>query len=177
MMQAAILLGQHGDRRVVAHAARGFDCILHHRVQNGLELLERHADCKLAPAQSLAGEVGRLRRVGFYDMVDLAYVRRPFPVGMARGQHVAYRLILQEAPIIEIHADHLARPDVSLLDDIAFFQHDHAGFRTDNEHAAARHRIAQGPEPVSIKPRDHPAPIRRAHSAAGPSQGSMTALQ
>ena len=70
MVQAAILVGQHGDRRVVAHRADGFLRVLHHRVQDQFQLLQREADRELAAAQRLGIEAHRLRRVGFDDVVD-----------------------------------------------------------------------------------------------------------
>ena len=46
MVQAAILVRQHGQRRVVAHRAGRFLAVLHHRLKNQLQILDacsRHA--------------------------------------------------------------------------------------------------------------------------------------
>ena len=55
MVQATVMLAQHGNWRVIAHAAHRLGAILHHRVQNGLQLLHRGADGELPPPQPLTG--------------------------------------------------------------------------------------------------------------------------
>ena len=56
VVQAAVFLGQHGERRVVAHAADGFLAVLHHGVKDHFEFFQRGADRELAAAQFLAVE-------------------------------------------------------------------------------------------------------------------------
>src|SRR3546814_10277594 len=81
MMQAAILFRQHGNRRVVAHAADRFLGVLRHRMQDQLHVLERQAESKLALAQLIAAEIAGDRR-GVPDLVDGDDVLDPLAVGM-----------------------------------------------------------------------------------------------
>ncbi len=127
-MQAAILFGQHGDGRVVAHAACRFGGIFHHRVQDGFEFFERHADGQLAAAQSFAGVAYGFRCVGFNDVVDLLDVGGPVAISLAAGEQIEKFRVLVETRRVEIHGDGFARADAALLDNIAFFQRHHAGF-------------------------------------------------
>src|SRR5581483_11562404 len=54
MVEAAILLGKHGERRVVAHRANRFFSFLRHRLQDELEVLEAPAERDLATPQLVA---------------------------------------------------------------------------------------------------------------------------
>ena len=40
MRQRPVLLGQHGERRVVAHRAHGFLAVLDHRMKDELEIFD-----------------------------------------------------------------------------------------------------------------------------------------
>ncbi len=54
VMQAAIVVRQHRQRRVVAHRADGFLGVGDHRLQDQLDVLEAPAERHLAPAQLFA---------------------------------------------------------------------------------------------------------------------------
>ena len=56
MVHAAIGVGQHRERRVVAHRADGFLAVLDHGMEDHLEILDRPADRELAAAQLVGRE-------------------------------------------------------------------------------------------------------------------------
>ena len=90
-MQAAILVGQHRDGRVVAHAADGFLPVLDHRVQDNLQLLHGGADGKLAAAQRLALCTATGSGASVFTMWSIcARPAGPFTEGLAAGQHVLH---------------------------------------------------------------------------------------
>ena len=70
VMERPVLLGEHGQRRVVAHRADRFLCLLDHRVEHQLQILHGDADGELAASQPLAVEQGRLASARFDDVVD-----------------------------------------------------------------------------------------------------------
>ena len=161
MVQTAMLARQHGKRRVVAHRAHGFLRVFHHRMQDDFQLFQRGANRHLTTAQRLALIRHRLRRVGLDDLIDLGDRLGPFAEGLTGGQHVLHLIVGVEARGIEIDADALARTHAALLDNFAFVDLDHAGFRADDEHAALGDRIAQRTQAVAVQTGDDPFAVRR----------------
>ena len=72
MVQAAIMVGQHGERRVVAHRADRFLGVLDHRMQDQLEILEVQPKATLAAAQLLAARTATGSVARSDQVVDLA---------------------------------------------------------------------------------------------------------
>ena len=83
MVQATVMLAQHGNRRVIAHAANRLGAILHHGVQNGLQLLHRGADGQLPPPQPLAGIERGLRLVVTDNLINARGALNPFAKRLA----------------------------------------------------------------------------------------------
>ena len=135
VVQPAIALGQHGQRRVVAHGTDGLGRFLHHRVQDELQLLERGANGQLAAAEFLADVQRGLRGIGLDDAVDLGDAPGPCGVVVPRGQHVLHLLVAIERAGFEVDGDGLARPHPALGTDVAFVELHHAGFGSDHQQA------------------------------------------
>src|SRR3546814_12185625 len=64
VVQAAILVGEDGDRRIVAHRADRLLLVLDHRMQDQLQILHRPADRDLTAAQRIPCQRPRLVEIG-----------------------------------------------------------------------------------------------------------------
>src|SRR5258708_32526149 len=107
MMEPAILVRKHGERRVVAHRADGFLALLDHRLEDELELLEAPADGGLAAAQLVARELHRLALL-LDELIDDRDVRRPFAVRARAGAEIPHLAIQEEPAGDQGDADHPA---------------------------------------------------------------------
>ncbi len=96
MMQSAVALRQHGERRVVAHRADRLLRVFHHRVQQHFLLFHGEANGDLAAAQQLGVVDDRFDRVGLDDVVDHLDALGPFAERLARGEQVLQRLVAIE---------------------------------------------------------------------------------
>ena len=110
MVQAAIAIGKHCDRRVITHRTDSFLLILHHWMQDHFQLFQRETNGKLAAAECLALEQGGFGRIGLHDMVDLGDAPGPFAECLAGGEHVLYLVVAVEARGGQIDADGSAGP-------------------------------------------------------------------
>jgi hypothetical protein len=133
MVQSAIMLGEHGDRRIVTHAPDRLVPFLHHRVEDHLQLLEREAGAELAAAQLLAFVHHGLGRIGLDDVVDHADAARPLAEGLAGGEELADFGIAVETRPIKIDTDRLAGADTAFGQDRRFVELHHAGLGADDE--------------------------------------------
>ena len=161
MVQPAIVLREHGERRVVAHAADRLVPLLHHRMEDQLQLFERMSGAELAPPQLLALVDRGLRRIGLDDMVDLRDAARPFAEGLTGGEKLADLGIDMKARLVEIDADRLAGTHAPLGDNRLLVELHHAGLGADDEQRIGGDGVAQRAQPVAVEPGDHPAPVGR----------------
>ena len=150
VVQAAVALGQHGDRRVVTHAADGLGAVLHHRVQDHLQLFQRGAHGQLAAAQLGRVVHDRLRRIGFDDAVKLSDAPGPGAEVLPGGQHVLQLAIEVEPGFVQIDADALARPNPALGHDLGFRELHHARLGPHDQQVVGRHSVAQGAQAVAV---------------------------
>ena len=57
-----------------------------------------------------------------------AMLRQPVTVGMAGGHLGLHLPIAEQAALLQIHCQHLARAEATLFDDAALLKLDHTGF-------------------------------------------------
>ena len=115
VVQAAIPLRQHRDRRVVAHAA---DRLLARPPPSGAgsspaprAWSRRRAGGGAAPRP----RTGTGSAASVLTMLSICGdALRPLAERLARGQHVLQLVVAVELPLVQIDADRLARPDAAL---------------------------------------------------------------
>ncbi len=161
-MQAAILVRQHRQRRVVAHRADGFLAVLGHGLEDQLHVFHRQIETGLAAGQRLARDGGGLGAVAD-QAVELGGLFQPVFIGLLGRQHVLQLAVLEEAAGLEVDGDHLARADAALLDHGALGDADHAGLGTDDQQSVGGDRVAHRTQSVAVHAGDDPASIGRAH--------------
>ena len=159
MVQAAIMVGQHRQRRVVAHGADRFLAFLDHGLKDQLHVLHGQAIGKLAALEFLGRQFHRLGRAGLDQAVQLGDVLGPLAIGLAGGQHVLEFGVAVQAAGLQVHGDGLAGSDAALFHHVGLGHLDHAGFGTDDQQAVLGDGDAHGPQAVAVHAGDHPAAI------------------
>ena len=176
VVQAAVAVGEHRHRRVVAHGPDGLLAVLHHRAEDQFDLLQRPSEQDLEAAQ----RIGRQRRLLAGAVLDDAVERQdrpdPFAVGPPGGDQVLQLGVAVELPGAKVHGDGLAGAEPPLLDRVGFPDRHHAGFGADDQQAVAGHGVTHRPEAVAVHAADDPGavgggdrrrPVPRLHDAIG----------
>ena len=158
MAQRAILLGQNGAWRVIAHACYGFFAIFGHGGQNLLQLLNAVTGRNLALAQFRPGIERRFahtreRVVQFVDLAD------PLAKGLCIRQPVLDLGVVIELALGHIHGQHLTGPKRALFLDRALVNRHHPGLGPCNHQPVTCHHIAHRAQAVAVKPGADPATI------------------
>jgi hypothetical protein len=158
VVQAAVTVGEHRKRDVVAHGAGRLLGIGDHRVEDQLEVLHRHAEVKLPAAQPVLVEGDRLAVIGPDQVVDHRDLPDPVAKGARLGKMVLDLAVVIELAFEQVDGDHLPGAQAALFDNPFLGQANHAGLRAGEEQAVFGDRIAQGPQPVAVHAGDRPAP-------------------
>ena len=161
MVQAAIVLAQHCHGRVITHAADGLRTILHHRVQDHLQVFHRGPNRKLAAAQFCRIIACRLGAIGLDHLVDPGDALGPVAERLAGGERVLQLLIEVQPRFVQIDPDCLAGADAAFLDDLAFVELHHASFAADHQQLAVGYGKTQRAQAITVQPGNHPTAIRR----------------
>ena len=155
----ARLVGNDGERRVVAHRADRFLGILDHRREDEFHILHREAGGDLAAQQFGAVEARQARLAALGQVGHRAETLHARGIIVRPGDLVLDRAVFVESAFVEIDGDHLAGAEAALLADACLGQQHHAAFRADDEQIVGGQRIAQRAERVAVHPRDRPAAI------------------
>ncbi len=155
MVERAGAAGEHGQRRVVAHAAYGLLAIDAHGVEDGFDIFYRPAGGELQLAQA-GGRQGDGRSGCGRDFAERHNVLHPVFIRVLGGEQVFQFLVLVELALAQVDADEVTRPQAATLDDVGVGHRYHAGFRADGEDAVACQRIAHGTQAAAVHPRDGP---------------------
>ena len=144
-------VGQRRDRRVVAHGADRLLALHRHRRHQDAQVLLRVAEGLLAIEQREVGERrGLARRAGQVLEHDLGALE-PFLVGVALGQGRLELLVGNEAALVEIDEQHLARLQAPLGDDVLLGDGQHAHLGGHDDAPVAGHEVARGAQPVAVQ--------------------------
>ena len=159
------IIRDHRERRVVAHAADRLLGVVDHGCEQQLHVLHRQPGGDLPPAQFGAAQCRRgLGRIMAGQIGEIAEPRHPFAIGCGGGDAVLDRAVVVErrssaAVAVEVDRDHLAGPQTALLEHRRLGDHDHPGFRADDQQMIAGQRVAHRPQRVAVEPGDHPAAV------------------
>ena len=144
------LVRQHRHRVVGAHGADGF-------LAGDGHGRHQHADVFLGVAEGLlavqqgggvgldAVDVGRQ-----VLQVDLGLVQ-PLLVGVAAGQFRFQFGVVDDAALLHVDEEHLARLQAPLLDDLVVRNVQHAHFRGHHHQVVVGDQVARGPETVAVQ--------------------------
>ena len=111
-------VGQHGERRVVAHRADGLLGVLDHRMEDQLEIL--HACSRPRPGGGAAPPARSSRACRACERISVSITvmfLTQSPKSALRRELVHDLAVVVEPALREIDGDHLAGADAALLDD------------------------------------------------------------
>ena len=143
------LIREHRQGDVIAHAVGGLLAGAGHVLDHQIEVFRREAEGRL-PLQQL--QIAQLALPGPGLGGQLAAVlRQPGGVGMARGHLLLHLPVVQQATLLQIHRQHLARAETPLLHDAALLQLGHAGLRAHHHIAVAGDAVAGRAQAIAIQ--------------------------
>ena len=167
------LVGQRRDRRVVAHRADGLLAGDRHRGHQQLEVFLGVAEGLLAIEQRHVGARRGDRHRRQVLEHDLG-ARQPLLVGLGAGQLGLDLVVVDDAALLEVDEQHLARLQAPLLDDAALLDRQHAGLRGHDHLVVVGDHVAGRAQAVAVERGADLRPSVKA-MAAGPSHGSISA--
>jgi hypothetical protein len=148
--QRLVLVRQHGQGAVVAHGAGGFFAIGGHGRQQELDVFLREAEGLLAVEQAF-GKGGGLG-AGFDGIEPDAHVVDPLAVGAWRvGELVLQFFVVDDAALLQVDQEHLARLQAPLLDDLALGHGQHAGFGGHHHQVVVGDDVARRAQAVAVE--------------------------
>ncbi len=151
-------VGQRRDRRVVAHGADRLLALGRHRRHQDAQILLRVAECLLAIEQREVRQsrfAGRAGQILEHDLRAL----EPLPVRVALGELRLEFLVGDEAALVEIDEQHLARLQAPLGDDVLLRDGQDAHLRRHHDALVAGDQITRGAQPVAVERGPDLAPV------------------
>ena len=151
VVQRLVLVAEHGQRRVVAHRADGLLAEDGHRAQQELDVFLRVAERLLAIEQR-GGIVFGAGRREHRDLVELdAHVVDPLPIRLGRRELVLQLLVVDDATLLEVDQEHLARLQAPLLDDPVLRDVEHARLRCHHHEVVVGDDVARRTQAVAVE--------------------------
>ena len=140
---------QHRQRGIVAHRSERLLAVLSHRRQQQLHILLRIAERLLAVEQRDL-RWRRRRRLGHVFESQPAPVD-PFAIRLLRGQRPLQFLVVDDAALVQIDQQHLARLQAPLLDDSGLGNIEHPDFRRHDDQVVVGDDEARRPQAVAVE--------------------------
>jgi hypothetical protein len=156
--EAARLLGQDRERRVVAHGADGLLPVLDHRRHEDPQVLERVAEDLLSredPAGRRLQDLARRLELGERDLA----VVEPLPVGTLGADAGLDLLVGDDASLLERGDEHLSGLEAPLPEDLLGRHLEDACLGGHDQEVVVRQAVARGPEPVAVERRADERPV------------------
>ncbi len=145
---------QHGERGVGAHRAERFHALRSHRRDQDLQFLVGVAEHLLAAQHAVVAE-HHVLAFGQIRQVDHSLLE-PLPVRMLRGQRSLDLVVVDDASLIGVDQEHLARLQPTLGDDLGRVDVDHADLRRHDDEVVVGDPVPARSEPVAVEHRaDH----------------------
>ena len=145
------LVRQHRDGRVVAHRADRLLARVRHRRHQELQALLRVAERLLQIEQRHVGLLARhllgQRQVAHLHLRAL----QPLLVGIARGEIGLEVVIGDDAALLQVDQQHLARLQAPLARDVLLGDRQHAGLRGHDHPVVLGDEIARRPQAVAVE--------------------------
>ncbi len=140
-VQSLRLAGEYRQGRVGAHRASRFFAVLDHRLEDDLDIFLRIAERLLAIQQrSRCSFCLFLRRRNCIEL-DADFFD-PLAVGLGLGQRILQFLVIDDAALLHVDQEHLARLQAPLLDNLLFRDRQHARLGSHDHEVIVGHQIA-----------------------------------
>ena len=146
------LVGQDGDRRVVAHGPHGFVAMGRHRADEDLQLLAGVSKGSLPFFQRHQVERGHV--VGLRQVVQVRHVLvQPGAIGLARADLVLDLGIGHDAAADRVDQEQASGLQPTPREDPFGRDIQHAGFGRADDEIILRHHVPEGPQSVAVQGR------------------------
>ncbi len=150
MIQRLVLVGEHRQRRVVAHRADGFLARGGHRLQDELQVLLGVGE-RLLPVEQRDSRLQRRRLLGL-DFVELdADALDPLGVGARVGERLLQLLVVDDAALLQVDEEHLAGLQAPLLDDLFLGHGQASALRAHDHQVVGGDDVARGAQAVAVE--------------------------
>ena len=160
MEQQLRLVGQHGDRRVVAHGPHGFVPMGRHGADENLELLAGISEGPLPFLQRRQVEPGHVVRLR--QVVQVLHVLvQPGAIGLARTDLVLDLAVGDDAAADRVDQEQASGLQPSPREDPFGRDIQHAGFRRAHDEIILRHHVPEGPQSVAVQGRADAVAVAR----------------
>ena len=146
------LVGQDGERRVVAHRAHGLHAVAGHRSQRDALVLARVAEGDLPLEERLVVRQGRSRTIRQILEMHQMLVE-PLAVGALADDLLLDLLVLDDAALLGVDEEHAPRLEAALGQDVFRRDLEHARLRSHDHQAVRGHVITRGAQTVAIEDR------------------------
>ena len=156
--QQRALVGQHGERRIVAHRAYGFAAGVRHRLHNHPQVFQRVAECDLLREQ-IAIRIRRRRVRGGQVVQRKAVGGEPLAIRLTRGEIALELSIVHQPALRAVQHKHPPRMDALLEQDALRRYVQHARFRRHHKQVVGCDQVAAGAQPVAVKHGAHPRAV------------------
>ena len=154
------LVGQDGQRRVVAHGPDGFSARGGHGTHEDLQLFARVSEGPLPFLQSLQVQPGHVVR--FRQVVQVLHVRiEPGAVGPARTDLVLDLLVGDDAAPDRVDQEQASGLQPAPREDAFGRDLQHAGFGGADDEVVLRHDVPEGPQSVAVQRGADPVAVAR----------------
>ena len=150
IVEQARLIGEHGERRVVAHRADGFDAILGHRHENDALVFVGVAEGDLALEQRDVVGLVVLRCLGQVAEVHEMLVE-PLAVGTGVADLVLEFFVGDDPALRSVHEKHLAGLDAAFFDDLFGGNRQHAGLGSDDDKTVLGDVVTRRAQAVAVE--------------------------
>ncbi len=149
VVQRLVLVGQHGQRRVVAHRADRLFALTGHRRQQELQVFLRVAEGLLPVEQRLAWQLGS--GLAFDRIEPDPHRFDPLPVRLGECELMLEFVVVDDAALLEIDQEHLAGLEAPFAHDPALGDRQHARLGGHHHHVVVGDAVTGGAQPVSIQ--------------------------
>ena len=127
IVQHSRFIGEHRERRIIAHGTNGLDAILGHRRDHDPLIFVRITESNLPLQQRLV--VRLLHGRGLRQITEMDEMRiEPLPVGARIADLILDLFVLNNPPLLRIDEKHAAGLNAAFLHDIGRRKIEHARF-------------------------------------------------
>ena len=151
-------LGEHGERRVVAHGPHRFFACLRHGRENHPQLLARVPEGTLETSEGVGG-AGRGRGLGDRWQHD-ALLLHPPAIGTQGDELRLHLFVVEQTPQRRVDDQHAAGLEAALRADAVTAHRERARLGREHDAIVIRHQPPRGAQPVAVEHRADLPPIR-----------------
>ena len=151
-VQGLVLARQNRQGRIGAHRSRRLLAVLDHRLDDDLDVFLRITEGLLTVEQRSRGGFGLFfrRRDGVELDADLL---DPLAVGLGRGQRILELPVVDDASLVHVDQEHLARLEAPLLDDLLLGNRQNPGLGCHDHEIVIGDQVARRTQAVAVERR------------------------